>query len=335
MPVSLVTGATGFIGRRLVDRLLREGEEVTCLVRPSSRIEGLEREGVRLAQGSLSDGASLRRAVDGVDTVYHLAGKTHAATLGDYLKVNEAGAERVCSAAADCDSPPTVLAVSSLAVVGPSPVGEPHTESTPCRPISNYGKSKLAGEVAVRRFAGKAPLSIVRPPVVFGPGDRDGLVMLKAIRRLGMHFVPQRQGLPLSVVYVDDLIEALIAVAQRGERVNSSDTTDPQGLYFAADPEVTSYAEVGRLAAEAMGRKAWVWRRRKYPLILPAMIGDLWARATGKAPLMGMDKLREASASGWVCDPRKIVQELGWNPSEPIGVQYRHTVEWYQAEGWL
>lgn len=336
MPSVLVTGATGFIGTRLVERLVERGARVACLVRETSDTSRLEALGVDLRLGSLGDGASLGAALEGVDAVYHLAGLVHGARLEDFLKVNADGAERLCHAAAVQPTPPTVLLVSSLAATGPSPPGEPHDESTTPAPISFYGQSKLAGEHAARRLADRLPLSILRPPVVFGPGDRDGLMLFKTLRRFPLHLVPQMKGLPLSLVYVDDLVEAMIAVAERGERVAAgAEPDDPRGLYFAADPAASSYAEMGRLVGAALGKKVWVFCRRKYPFLPLAIAGDLIGKLRGKAPLFGMDKLREASASGWVCDPAKITTTLDWKPGAPLAERYRETLAWYREAGWL
>jgi nucleoside-diphosphate-sugar epimerase len=341
MPSVLVTGATGFIGASLVERLVERGDRVSCLVRPTSdtsRLERLGNEGVGVERrvGSLGDEASLSAALEGVDTVYHLAGLVHATRLEDFLKVNAEGAERLCRAAAAKPTPPTVLLVSSLAATGPSLPGQPHDEATPPAPVSFYGQSKLAGEHACRRYANRLPLSILRPPVVFGPGDRDGLLLFKALRRFPMHFVPQMKGLPLSLIYVDDLVEAMIAVAEGGERVApNADVNDPRGLYFAADPAVSSYADMGRMAGAALGKRVVVICRRKYPFMPLAIAGDVIGRIRGKAPLFGMDKLREASASGWVCDPEKIITTLDWKPGAPLGERYMQTHAWYREAGWL
>lgn len=327
----LVTGATGFIGRRLVERLVERGDEVTCLVRPTSKTEGLQ---VATIVGSLDDQASLSTALRGFEVVYHLAGLTHAPRLSEFMEVNSAGTERLCRAATESTTPPTVVLVSSLAATGPSAAGEAHTESTPAKPISNYGRSKLAGEHAARGFANNLPVSIVRPPVVFGPRDRDGLLLFQSLRRFPLHVVPQMKGLPLSLVYVDDLVDAFIRVAEHGQRA-TPEPTDPTGLYFAADPQVASYAEMGRMAAAAMDRKAWVLCRRKYPFLPLAIAGDLYGRIRGKAPLFGMDKLREASASGWVSDPNKIITELDWQPAKLLAQRYAETFQWYTSNGWL
>lgn len=338
---SLVTGATGFIGLRLVERLVERGEEVACLVRGTSDTTRLETLGVRLVEGSLGDEETLRRALGEAapGVVYHLAGLTHAVKREDFLRVNAGGTERLCGLATDLPTPPTFVVVSSLAAAGPSPPGEPHVESTAPQPISHYGRSKLTAEYSARIHANELPISIVRPPVVFGPGDRDGLLLFKSLRAFPLHAVPQLKGLPLSLVYVDDLIDALIAVAERGERVAyteaADEMNDPTGLYYAADPQASSYAEMGRMAAAAMGKKVWVICRRKYPFLPLALAGDLVAKLRGKAPLFGMDKLREASASGWVCDPMKITGGLGWSPTGSLVDRYAETHAWYREAGWL
>lgn len=342
---TLVTGATGFIGQRLVERLVEQGQEVACLVRATSRTGPLKNLGVELVEGSLQDEASLGRAMQGIDQVYHLAGLTHAARKQDFRRVNTDGTEALCRVAARTDATPTLLIVSSLAAAGPSPPGVPHTESTVPAPVSNYGRSKIDAEYAARVHADKLPMSIIRPPVVFGPGDNDGLLLFKSLRSFPLHLVPQRHGLPLSLIHVEDLVEAMIAVTNRGERIASTQErdgmNDPTGLYYAADPDASSYAEMGRLAAAAMDRKVRVIVGRKYPVVQLAIFGplalagDLLGRLRGKAPLFGTDKLREACASGWVCDPAKIATGLGWAPAQPLADRYRQTYEWYVENGWL
>ncbi len=345
MSRSFVTGATGFIGTRLVQRLVERGDEVACLVRTTSDTSQLTPHGVQLVTGGLEEEASLAVALAGTfggrgaEVIYHLAGKTHGASLGDFCRVNEAGTEVLCRAAVSQASPPVVVFVSSLAAAGPSPPGVPHNERTPAEPISDYGRSKLAGEVAARRVLSEVggdeclPLSIVRPPVVFGPGDRDGLLLFKMLRRFGFHFVPQQQGLPLSLVYADDLVEALIRVANQGERATASD--EASGLYYAASPVESSYAQIGQMAAAAMGRKIWVRCGRQTPMVVPALVNDWVGKWRGKPPLFGRDKLREASATGWVCDSQKLIGELDWAPSAPLADLYRETYEWYREAGWL
>lgn len=344
MPRVFVTGATGFIGTRLVERLVERGDRVACLVQGTSQVRHLEQLGVDLVVGSLDDEASLKAAIrdafgsHDVEVIYHLAGQTHGSRLNEMMRVNAGGTERLCAAAvrAELTDPPVVVVVSSLSAAGPSPPEVPHTEAVLPKPISNYGRTKLAGEQAARRYANQLWLSIVRPSVVFGPGDRDGLLLFKSLRWFPLHVVPQRKGLPLSLVYVDDLVEALIAVGERGERIPSdAQRNDPTGLYYIAAPQVSSYAQVGRMVAAALGKRIFVVCRRKYALLPLAIAGDLIGRIRRKKLLFGRDKLREASASGWVCSSAKITEQLEWRPSATLADRYLQTEAWYREHGWL
>ncbi|MEM9185055.1 MAG: NAD-dependent epimerase/dehydratase family protein [Planctomycetota bacterium] len=336
MPTALVTGASGFIGPRLVSRLQRGGRDVVCLVRGSSKTDRLAPLGVRLVVGDVTDAASLPAALEGIDEVYHLAGKLHASKLDDYLAVNEAGAGNLARACATRETPPIIVNVSSLASAGPSPKGGAHAEGDPWRPISKYGKSKLAAEDALRPFATDVPITSVRPPVVFGPGDKDGFIMVQGLRRSRLHPVPNKSGLPLSLIHADDLSEALALAGERGERMAPRQAAgDPTGLYYAADPTVSSWADAGRMAAAGLGIEVLVLKLRKWPFLIPALVGDLAGKLSGKPSVFGMDKLQEASATGWVCSVDKIAGGLGFRPAASLEERYAQTIQWYRDAGWI
>lgn len=333
MPRCLVTGASGFIGPRLVQVLQAAGGEVRCLVRQSSSTAPLESLGAELVRGDVTDTASLAGAVQGVDFVFHLAGRTAARSYEQFAEVNERGAANVAAACAAESDPPVLILVSSLAAAGPSRGESPVTEGDTPEPISNYGRSKLAGELAVREWAAEVPTSIVRPPVVFGPGDRAGLVIARGIAKTGLHVV-HRPGLPLSLVHADDLAEALLLVARYGERL---DPTDPRsaGVYYAADPEPSSYADMGRMIAGAMGTRVRIVKLRRWALATAAGVSETVARVRGREPLLAYDKFREGTAPGWVASAAKLISQTGFTPSKPLAEHYHDTVAWYRGAGWL
>ena len=341
----LVTGASGFIGVHLVEALRRRGDEVTCLVRPTSRRARLEPLGVRFVCGDVTDAPSLAAALDECDpqVVYHLAGLTRALRVARLMQVNAEGVCHLAGACARRAAPPTLLVVSSLAAAGPAPAGRPRTEADTPEPVSAYGRSKLAGEQAARRFAHHLPTTIVRPPIVFGPGDRDVWHLFRLVQRLGLLIVPGPADFSLALIHVTDLVEALVLAAERGERVpaesrghSAGAATAGCGCYFVAGEQAPTLAQFAGLLAEAVGR------RRVRTLHLPRCLARLagvagdaggWLR---RRPLtLGSDKIAEALAGSWLCATDKGRRQLGFAGDTPLAQRLRETAQWYRQHGWL
>ncbi|NOT07000.1 MAG: NAD(P)-dependent oxidoreductase, partial [Gemmatimonadales bacterium] len=204
----LVTGATGFVGGHLVDALLRRGDTVTALVRSRAKGEALAKRGVTPAPGDLADDAALRAAARGQEVVYHLAGLVAAHSEAEFQTVNADGTARLVAAVAAGAPSARLVLVSSMAAAGPSPAGGKLTGTEPARPVTAYGRSKLAGERAVAE--GPLPWTILRPPAVYGPGDLELLRVFKATA-FGAVPVFGGGGQELSMVYGPDLAEAIAA----------------------------------------------------------------------------------------------------------------------------
>ncbi|MGB9606740.1 MAG: NAD-dependent epimerase/dehydratase family protein, partial [Bryobacteraceae bacterium] len=208
LPV-LVTGATGFIGSHLAQRLVGLGARVRCLVRRTSRT-GVLPAGIELAQGELATGEGLAEAVRGAQLVFHLAGVTKAVSPADYERGNVLATRNLVGALESCEA--RLVQVSSLAAVGPSSDGSPLPEDCEPRPVSLYGRSKLEAERAVLCSGLAARAVIVRPPVVFGPRDTDVYQLLRMAAR-GWLPVTGGPEARFSVIYVEDLVEGLLAAA--------------------------------------------------------------------------------------------------------------------------
>src|SRR4051812_9915057 len=177
---ALVTGANGFVGSFLTEHLTVSGDDVRALVRRGADDRWLFGTKATVVNGDLGDATALAAAMDGVEVVFHVAGLTKSARPEPFFAVNERGTALLMDVAARAKSPsgepPIVLVVSSLAAAGPSPFPDaPRDEQEPPAPVSTYGRSKLAGERAARARASRVPLTIVRPPIVYGPRDRDAL----------------------------------------------------------------------------------------------------------------------------------------------------------------
>jgi len=221
MPRMLVTGATGFVGSNLVAHLRKQDWPVRCLVRDKARATTLQQLGAELSLGTLADQESLERAIADTEVVFHLAGRIRALRSQEFIKDNAEGTRRVAEACAAQKNPPVMVLVSSMAAGGPSRPGSPRRESDADQPVSDYGRSKLAAERAAMGMSNEVPVSIIRPPIIFGPGDRSSLPIFQGVKSLRLHPVPGFRKFPISIVYVADLCEALVRIAERGERVES------------------------------------------------------------------------------------------------------------------
>lgn len=334
----LVTGAGGFIGTHLVRALVERGDRVTCLVRRPPADGQLPTLGVDLAFGDLTDRAGSNSLPGPFDVVYHLAGLTKAFGLEELLAVNERGTRNLASACAMRAAPPVFVQVSSLAAAGPVANGCIRTEQDAPAPISNYGRSKLAGEQAAREFAADLPLTIVRPSIVFGERDAGMFSLFQMINNLGLHLAPGLRPREYSLIHAADLVQLLLLAAEKGARVPArGDAGRPSsGVYYAADSQRLTYAEMGRTIARAIGRpRLWVQPLPELAGWGVAAASEVLSRLRRRASLVSFDKMREAAAGSWVCSNERAERELGFRPARSLEVRFAQTAQWYIEAGWL
>jgi len=334
----LVTGANGFIGTHLVQELLAQGENVTCLVRKTSDIQRLQSLGATIIQGDVTDRESLEPAIRDKQIVHHVAGCTRALRARQFYSVNQRGTHNVAEVCARQTSPPTLVYVSSLAAAGPAVEGRPRTETDTPMQVSHYGRSKWAGEGELARFADRLPITIVRPAIVLGEADRMGLEMFKSVWRYRLHLIPGFGSPCFSLIHADDLVKLLILAARRGTRLQPAGLearTSSEGYYFASCEKDPTYAELGRMIASVMGRRV---------LPLPLLRPVVWTVAVAteaisqliRRPLyLNLDKVREATAGSWICSPQAAIDQLGFSVSAPLEERLRQTVQWYRQQKWL
>lgn len=333
MARALVTGATGFIGAEVVRVLVEQGHEVTALARGSSAKEPIERLGARIVLGDLADAASLARAAEGVELVYHLATILKVPWRREFREHNIGGTRALAEACARRETPPTLVIVSSLAAAGPRPLGAPRREEDGAQPVSRYGRMKLDCELAALESAGRVPITVTRPPMVLGETDRWSVPLFRTAKR-GFHVAPTFRLQEMSLVHVRDLAEGIVAAGLKGERARAG-APEGTGTYYLAADERPTYAGLGPLIAEAMGLGP--------PLVLRvpaaftygiAAVGELIARIKDQPTMMNLDKCKDAVAGSWICDAAKAKRELGFAP-RPALERLAQTAKGYEAKGWL
>jgi nucleoside-diphosphate-sugar epimerase len=317
---TLVTGANGFIGSHLCEHLLAEGHAVRGLVRATSDLRWLEGLPVELARGSIEDRSALERAVAGVDRVFHTAASLRPRRREDCSRVNAEGTRMLAEVCAEAGVGRFVL-FSSTAAAGPAGSPErPKTELDEPRPVSDYGRSKLAAERALEALKDRLVSVILRFPAVYGPRDRDGLAFFAGIRR-GLRVVLGRH---VSLVYVKDAVRAAALAVERA--------TGSGAVYFVSDGECHDFDTLARTAARLMGRRTVAVRLPRWALRVAAA-GSEWLSREGS--ILNRDKARELVHDCWVCDPARAGAELGFVAEYSLEQGLTETIRWYEEHGWL
>ena len=331
-----LTGATGFIGSHLADVLLQRGCEVRCLIRPGSAGAAGLPPGVVPVVGRVEQPAGYRDALSRCDTIFHLAGCVNALSRAALIETNGHATAQLADACAALPAPPRFVFVSSLAAAGPPPRGRVQRDETdPAAPVSHYGQSKRAGEVALERLADRLPVTIVRPGIVYGRRDPKIAAVFKAIHRTGVHVVVGFRTPPLSLIYVDDLVDLIVRAATDGETLENAGPPG-RGYYLACDDsDHPTYWQFGRQIAAALGRGVFVWPLWRWVGRTVGGVSEAVSRLTGDASLLTLDKIREATVHSWACSAAKARSQLAFAPPLPLEARLRETAAWFREQGWL
>ncbi|MGZ3461228.1 MAG: NAD-dependent epimerase/dehydratase family protein, partial [Archangium sp.] len=264
------------------------------------------------------------RAVGGRDVVFHLAGIRRAATREDFMRVNAEGTRRVCEALVGTGA--RLVLAGSLGASGPSTPGRPKVEEDPLQPVEWYGESKAEAERIAFAYAGRLPVTVVRPPRILGPGDRENLLLFRLVAR-GLRLELGGGPRPLTLVDVEDVVDLLLLLAERDEALGQA--------FFVGHPQPLTLEEIQDLAAEALGV-----RPRTVPLP-PAVLTALATVADGVTLLtdrrlpLNRKFARQLLAPAWTCSSAKAERLLGFRATRDPAESIRRSARWYREHGWL
>jgi len=316
----LVTGATGFIGSHLCEELIKRGYSVTCLVRETSNLSWIEDLDLKLVKGDCTDRESLLNALHDFDYVLHLAGLTKSGSDDAFFSINTTGTANLIEAVAEKNPQlKRFVYMSSLSAVGPSKNGTPVDEHAQPSPVSSYGKSKLEGEKAILKYKDTIPVTILRPAAVYGPRDKDFLVLFKMVKK---GIFPDWGKSYYSFLYIDDLIQGIILCAESKGAEGKT--------YFLSENTFHSNEEVMIVISSALNTKARRLRIPKFVIPFCSFIGE-----KTNAEIINKDKMKEFSHLNWTCDARKVKEEIGFLPRVVIRDGMKWTADWYRIHKWL
>ncbi|MEN2985382.1 MAG: NAD(P)-dependent oxidoreductase [Thermodesulfovibrionaceae bacterium] len=318
---ALVTGGTGFIGSHLVEALIKYGYDVSCIVRNPSRLRFLQGLNVNLIKADLSDKNSLRKVDWDFDYIFNISGVTKATHPEEFFQSNYIGTKNLVETVAEVNSKvKRFIHVSSLAAVGPCINGKPVTEQTEPHPVSEYGKSKLLGERAVEFFKNKIPVTIIRPPAVYGPRDSDFLTFFKFINKGFIFYF--KEGV-YSLVYIDDLIEGIILATHSDKAVSE--------CFFIADNQPYTTEEIIRVISDAL-------KKNTLKIKVSENIAKIFIRVFqkfNKRSIINTDKLKELIQPCWVCSTEKAERMLGYKSKTKLKEGILWTAKWYKTNQWI
>lgn len=322
----LVTGASGFLGGWVVDKLLAAGARPRCLVRRSSSRAFLSDPDIDFVLGDVTDPDSLRRAVGDVQVVLHVAGLIKSSRPEDYYRVNYLGTINLLESlrrwTPDVER---VVVISSLTAVGPSGPGHPVDETTPPRPFSPYGRSKRLGEQAALAFVNRLPVTIVRPPTVYGPRDRETLLVFQLIARGPRPVFPF--GGAISTVHVSDLADGILLAAIHPAAVGRT--------YFVSGDESPTPSELMASISRALGGVSVPLLMPKAAILAGGSVSEWVRRITGLPLIFDHWKAEELATGYWACSNERAKRDLGFQPRVSLADGLAETAAWYREHGWL
>jgi nucleoside-diphosphate-sugar epimerase len=292
--VVALTGATGFIGSAIARKLVKEGWRVRALIRTPSRRALLEEISIHWVHGTVEDTARLESLVGDADVVVHCAGVLRGITAADFYPVNVEAVSRLAQIAARSSPAPRFLLISSLAAREPN--------------LSAYAGSKRMGEIALSQMAGGLAWTVLRPPAVYGPGDRALLPLFRLMQHGVVPLLGRGDG-RFSLLYVEDLAEAVTKwlVSEGVERrVFELDDGRPGGY---------SWCEIAETFERLRGKPAFRFRVPELPMNVAARLNQIAASVMRHAPMFTPGKVREIRHPDWVCDNSMFCQATNWTPT--------------------
>jgi nucleoside-diphosphate-sugar epimerase len=322
----LVTGATGFVGSHLLEVSRNFGLQLRALVRKPDDAERLKEAGLEVVRGSLEDPAALRDAVAGVSAVLHLAAATKARGPDEYQRANVAGTQAIVDAALNVTPRPRQLIyLSSLAAVGPPVNGVPVTRENPPRPLTTYGRTKLAGEKVCEAAADRLQVAILRAPAVYGPRDRDVFEFFRLANR-GIVPLPSTATGQLQMIHARDLARSLLLAAT---------STGARGVYHVAEARAYGWEEMAHMVGSALGKRVRVPRIPAAGIKAAAAVTETISGLMGKSTIFNREKADELTVAGWLCETELARRDFGFEAHIALQDGFNETANWYRQQGWL
>jgi len=325
--IAVVTGANGFVGSQLVELLLEKGCYVRCITRKTSNLKWLENKNVEIHDCGLLDKFGLSKALKDAEYVYHVAGVVKSKNPEGYFKSNVDTTQVLLEAAMDIKNTlKRFLVVSSQTATGPSRDGKPVDENTDCKPITTYGRSKLAEEKLATSYMDRLPITICRAPAVYGERDTEILIFFKTFSKGLMTTIGFNQK-TISLIHVADLVNGFYLAATDEKAVGQT--------YFISSEKCYTWEEIGEITSRILNKKPINIKVPHKVVYIIAALSQFLAMFGNKPATLNLEKARDITQTSWTCDTTKAVKELGYHQKISIEEGIKRTCNWYKEMKWI
>lgn len=324
---AFITGATGFVGSHLVDKLLEKNYEVYCMKRKTSSTKWLDGKNVQYVNGDLFSNDILENTIKDMDYIFHVAGVVKAKTKEGFYKGNYEATKNLLEITAKVNPDlKKFVFISSQAAAGPTRTEKPIDENTKPEPITTYGITKLKAEEEVEKYKNKFPVTIIRPPAVFGPRDTEILIYFKTFSK-GLNSVIGFDAKYLSLVYVEDLTDGIILAAE-SEKANGQ-------KYFICLDKAFNWDEIGSITSKLLGKRAIKIRLPHSVVYSVGYLAELFSTFSKNPATLNLEKCKDITQLKWVCSNEKAKRELGFKNKFSLEEGFKKTIDWYREMKWI
>mgnify|MGYP001210757949 FL=1 len=325
--IAVVTGANGFVGSHLVDYLLSKGLTVRCIVRKSSNLRWLEGKNIELFKTGLLDKEGLRKAFNGAEYIFHVAGVVKSKTKEGYFKGNVDTTRTLLEVALEnAATLKRFLVVSSQTVAGPSTKNKPVDENNTPNPITTYGRSKFEEEKVVLSYKDKLPITICRAPAVYGERDTEIFIYFQTFSK-GLTTTIGFNKKELSLIHAADLVEGFY-LAATSEKAKGE-------IYFIGSEKYYTWQEINAITSRILNKKPLIIKVPHFLVYTIAAFAQFFAMFSNNPATLNIEKAKDITQQFWTCDTTKAMRDFGYKQKISIEDGINRTVAWYKEMKWI